>query len=194
VPGLSDPANSRAIDWRVQVVAGLQAATLLGRGEGRGIGLVLLSAQGAARSFWAAAICLLPFLAIRLLGTDALAGAGLTVELIGYVLGWVVFPLATLPLVEASGRGPLWPSFVAAWNWANVAQYTVLLAATLVEEILPGPVANALNLMAFGYALWLEWFVARTALRISGFRAGLFVVLDVMIGLTIALTVGRFAR
>jgi hypothetical protein len=46
-----------------------------------------------------------------------------------------------------------------------------------------------------GYALWLEWFVAREALRVTGGRAAAFVVLDVALalflhGLVVRLTIG----
>lgn len=164
---------------------------MLARGQEEGLRLALLSMEGAARSFWAGAICLIPFLLIRAMGNDALLGAGLPVEFVGYVLGWVAFPLASLLMVDASGRGPLWPLFIAAWNWANLAQYGVLLLATLLSSVLPAGAGGLLTLVAFGYALWMEWFVAHKALRISGARAGLFVLLDVGLGLLIASVVGR---
>jgi len=187
VPGLSAPT----VSTEEQVVSGIRAAGLLARGREEGLRYALLSMEGTARSFWAGALCLLPFLLIRALGNDALLSAGLPVELIGYVLGWVAFPLASLALVEASGRGPLWPLFIAAWNWANLAQYTVLLLVTLLGGLLPPGLAALLTLGAFAYALWMEWFVAHKALRISGMRAALFVLLDVGLGLLIASLVGR---
>jgi len=187
VPGLSAPG----VSTEVQVVSGIRAATLLARGREEGLRLALLSMEGTARSFWAGAICLVPFLIIRAMGNDALLSAGLGVELIGYVLGWVAFPLVSLALAEAWGRGPLWPLFIAAWNWANLATYTVLLGSTVLGSILPPGMGGMLTLMAFAYALWLEWFVAQRALRISGFRAGLFVLMDTAIGLLIASTVAR---
>jgi hypothetical protein len=183
--------SAPGVSTEAQVVAGIQAAGLIARGKEEGLRYALLSMEGTARSFWAGAICLLPFLLIRATGNDALLGAGLPVELIGYVLGWVAFPLASLALADASGRGPLWPLFIAAWNWANVAQYGVLLAASLLGPLLPSGFGGLLTLAAFAYALWMEWFVAQKALRITGIRAGMFVVLDVGIGLLIASFVGR---
>ena len=189
MPGLSAPGVSTG----VQVAAGLRAAFLLAQGREEGLRLTLLSMEGAARSFWAGAICLLPFLFIRAVGSGGLFADGLPVELIGYVLGWVVFPLASLTLVDASGRGPLWPLFIAAWNWTNLAQYAALLAATLLGPLLPAGLGGALTLAAFGYALWLEWFVAKSALRISGVRAVFFVLLDMATGLFIASVVARLS-
>ncbi|MCR0982493.1 hypothetical protein [Roseomonas populi] len=187
MPGLSTPA----VTLETQIAAGLRAAFLLAQGREEGLRFALLSMEGAARSFWAGAACLIPFLIIRGMGDDALLSGGLAVELIGYMLGWVVFPLASTALVDASGRGPLWPLFIAAWNWTNLAQYAALLAAALLGRLLPGGVGGLLTLLAFAYALWMEWFVAKSALRISGIRAGMFVLMDMAIGLTIASTVAR---
>jgi hypothetical protein len=154
--------------------------------------------EGAARSFWAAAICLPGFLALRFLswgagGAPAVGwGGALAVELIGYVCGWAGFALLSLPLAEAAGRRREWPHFIAAWNWANVVQYVVLLALTVPAGLgLPASVARGLGLAALGYALWLEWFVARTALSLSGGRAALVVTLDLVLGLSIGLLVER---
>jgi hypothetical protein len=96
-------------------------------------------------------------------------------------------------MVDASGRGPLWPLFIAAWNWANLAQYAALLVATVFGPLLPPGLSAGLTLAAFGYAVWMEWFVAKSALRITGLRAGLFVLVDMTIGLFIASVVQRLA-
>jgi len=171
-------------------VAGLRAALMLARGDEGGLRHALLSMEGAARSFLAAGICLVPFLLVRQ-GGDGVSGDTLPAELIGYVLGWVAFPLAAAALADASGRGPLWPLFVAAWNWTNVVQYGALVVASLLGGVLPAGVGGLLTLAAFVYAIWMEWFVARSALRISGGRAAVFVGLDLAIGLLIASVVGR---
>ncbi|WP_159348964.1 hypothetical protein [Roseomonas harenae] len=181
------------VSLEVQILGGLRAAVLLAQGKEGGLRFAHLSMEGAVRSFWAGAICLVPFLLIRAQGSDALVHAGLPLELVGYLLGWVVFPLASVSMVDASGRGPLWPLFIAAWNWANLAQYAALLAATVFGPLLPSGLSAGLTLAAFGYAVWVEWFVAKSALRITGLRAGLFVLADMTIGLFIASLVQRLA-
>lgn len=189
MPGLSTPP----VSLETQLAAGFRAAVLLAQGREEGLRFAMLSMEGAARSFWAGAICLLPFLLIRGLGSGVFVTHTLPVELIGYVLGWVVFPLASATLADASGRGPLWPVFIAAWNWTNLVQYAVLLLATLLGGLLPQGASGAFTLAAFGFVLWTEWFVAKTALRISGFRATLFVLLDMAISLFIASIVTRLS-
>ncbi len=183
---------------RLVIQAGLRGAFMLARGQAHGLMLVEDTALGARRSFWAAAICLPGFLALRLLAWSATGGPsrgvvfGLAAEFIGYAIAWVGFALASLPLAQAAGRGKEWAHFLAAWNWGNVVQYTVLVALTLPAALgLPDVLAYGLGLAAFGYALWLEWFIARQALRVSGGRAAVFVLLDLLLGVFIGGFVGK---
>ncbi|MGG5808654.1 hypothetical protein [Falsiroseomonas sp. CW058] len=146
--------------------------------------------DGAWRSFFAAVICLPAFLALRFFGWSEFGApeAGLlrplAAEVTGYAIAWVVFALASLPLAQAWGRGAQWPRFICAWNWTNAVQYLVLLALTLPGSLgLPGWAAQALTLAGLGYAIWLEWFVARHALAVLPLQAGAIVGLDLAIGL-----------
>ncbi|WP_052214419.1 hypothetical protein [Belnapia sp. F-4-1] len=182
------------------IEAGLRGALLLARGRVDGLLLMEGSPAGAGRSFWAAAICLPAFLALRFLAWSGDGGPelgllrGLVAELIGYACAWVGFALLSLPLAEAAGRRAEWPRFVAAWNWTNVVQYLVMLALTVPAELgLPPLLAHGLGLAGVGYALWLEWFAARSALRIPGGMAAAFVVLDLALGLAVGGVVGRLS-
>lgn len=158
------------------------------------------SPEGVARSFWAAALCLPGFLALKLLAwvgdgvPEAGFARGMTAELIGYAVAWAGFALASLPLAEMQGRKADWPRFIAAWNWANVVQYLVLIALTVPAAFgLPDSIAQGLGLAALGYALWLEWYVAKSALRLAGGAAALFVALDLLLGIFIGGFVGRLS-
>jgi hypothetical protein len=188
---------------RLVVAAGLHGAFRLARGRADGLVFVESTPEGALRSFWAAAICLPAYLALRLFGwasgggpAGGSVGRALVVELIGYGIGWVAFALASRPVAEALGRLADWPRFVAAWNWSNVVQHLAMLGAAVPAALgLPGAATDALGLVVVGYALWLEWFVAREALRVTGGRAAAFVVLDVALalflhGLLVRLTIG----
>jgi hypothetical protein len=182
------------------IAAGLQGAFLLARGNAHGIALVETTPAGAARSFWAAAICLPGFIALRLLHWSATGepegGVPLAfaAELVAYVIAWAGYALASRPLADAAGRLPHWPRFIAAWNWANVVQYLVLLALTVPAALgVPTLLAQALGLAALGYAVWLEWFVAKVALDVTGGRAAGFVALDLALGIFLGGLVQRMA-
>jgi hypothetical protein len=158
------------------------------------------SPAGALRSFVAAAICLPAFLALRLLSwstmeapPEALARP-LAAELTGYVYGWVLFALVSLPVIAGWGRAAQWPRFLSAWNWISVVQYVLqIVLAALLMLGLPAMLAQALTLVVVGYSLWLEWFMARAALGITGGRAAGLVVLDLGLGLLVAGFVQRLS-
>ena len=173
------------------VAAGVLGAFVLGRGNPRGLALMEATPAGAWRSFLAALICLPAFLALRIFGWGAEVPAGglaraFTAELIGYVIAWFAFALLSLAMVRVWGKGALWPRFIAAWNWTNIVQYTAILAATLFGATgVPMWLAQGAALAAFGYAVWLEWFVARQALGVTPLQATALVMTDLALGLFI---------
>ena len=179
------------------MAAGIASAILLARGRVEGLRLLGHDLTAAAASFRAAFICLPVFLAIKLLGWALEGvpprglGVALAAELAAYALTWAGYALASKVLAEQAQAGPRWPHFIAAWNWANVVQYA-LLAPLMLPVVLgaPGWLSNGLGLGLLCYAVWLEWFVARHALGVSGPAATLFVLLDLALGLI----VGGFAQ
>ncbi len=185
MPGLSPPPS-----FRLVVSAGLFGAFLMAQGRRDGLVLVEDSPAGALRSFFAVALCLPGFLALRFLTwwttppeTELLLRP-LAAEMIGYVLAWASFALCSQALAETWGRNALWPRFIAAFNWSNVVQYLVLLALALPSGLnLPLWIEQGLALGGIGYALWFEWFVVRLALSVDGGRAAALVALDLIIGL-----------
>jgi len=188
------------IRTRIVVLAGLHGAGLLARGRPEGLAFVERTPEGAARSFWAAVLCLPVFLVLRAFAWASLgepAGGvarGLAVEIIGYAVAWSGYALVSLPLARALGRAALWPRFIAAWNWANAVQYLVLLVLTVPALVgLPAVLVQGLGLAALGYAVWLEWFVARHALRLPTLGAGLFVLLDLGFGIGLGWVVNGLA-
>jgi hypothetical protein len=180
------------------IEAGLRGAFLLARGQAHGAMLIESTPEGAARSFWAAAICLPGFLALLLLdwadGPPA-AGAGhaLLVQLIAHGGGWAGFAVASHALAQAAGRGAEWPHFIAAWNWSQVVQYLLLLAVSLPPLLgLPRPLASALAVATLGYQLWLVWFLARTTLRSPGLAIAAL-GLDLLVGVVVAALVASLS-
>jgi hypothetical protein len=180
----------------------VRGAFLLARGQPAGLALINGTPEGALYSFRAALLCLPVFILLRLVSwTDSPVPAGgavlsMTAELVGFVLAWAGFALASLPAAEAAQRRGRWPFFVAAWNYMNVVQYAVLLLATGLPMLLglPGTVLQAIGLVTLGYVFWLEWFVARITLNISGMQAAGFVLMDAAISIFVAGLVARLSQ
>jgi hypothetical protein len=182
------------------ITNGLASAWLFARGKAEGLLLIPPGMDSARHSFLAAAICLPLFVVLRLVawwvqGAPPVGVAvALTGELIGYVLGWVAFALASRILAEQAKRSEQWPQFIAAWNWSNIVQYLLMVLLLVPSALgLPSWIGNAMGLAAVGYAVWLEWFVTRTALGVQSMTAVMFVVLDLALGLFIGGVTGRIS-
>jgi hypothetical protein len=172
---------------------GLQGALLLARGRAEGMELVAAPAEpamaAAARSFWAAALCLPAFICLQLIDlaqeprVPPHAAHGLALQLFGYVIDWAGFALISRFVARAIGRLDAWPRFIAAWNWCNVVQYLLLVAASLPPLLgLPSLLGQTAWLVATGWALWIEWYATRLALGVGRVQAAGLVVLDEAFG------------
>lgn len=191
-----------------QMGNGLQGALLLARGRAEGLQLVASdeqpAMQAAARSFWAAALCLPAFVCLQLidLAQDPRLpphfAHGLALQLLGYAVDWAGFALLSRWVVRTMGRLGAWPRFIAAWNWCNVVQYMLLVAASLPPLLgMPVEIGETAWLVATGWALWIEWYATRVALGVGGLQAAGLVLLDeatgfVLLALIQALPGGGF--
>ncbi len=183
---------------------GLHAALLLARGRADGLALLNppddappdAATVTAARSFWAAALCLPAFVCLHLLDWSQTAtplppARGFALDLLGYVTGWVGFALISRVVAVQMGREALWPRFIAVWNWCNVIQYLMLVLAGLPVLLgLPDWMSQTAWLIAMGWALWLEWFATSLALGVAALPAASLVALDVLIGLVLVVVTG----
>lgn len=164
---------------------GLQAAFLLARGRADGLRHVEAGLDGAARSFFAAMICVPGFLCLRMLdwldsGIPLRLGHALATDLLGYVIAWTGFALVSRSVARRLGRVEQWPRYIAAWNWCNVAQYALLVMAGLPGLLgVPEFLQQTLGLIALGWALWLEWYATRLALEVDVLPAVGLVLLDI---------------
>jgi len=163
----------------------------------------LAAFEATPRGFWhsfTAALLGAPLLAVLKLAAmpgivDRAASPARVVaaEAIGYVVGWVLFPLVMLRLADAIDRGGQVLLFLVAWNWANLVQATVQVPVALLvmTGLLPDLLADLVALAVIGWALWYEWFVARHGLAVTAGQAALIVLLDLLLGLLVSATALR---
>jgi hypothetical protein len=174
------------------VTSGLHAALLFARGRSEGLRYVEADMAGAARSFWALALCLPAIVCLQLMtwveaGLPQHAGHEMALDIMGYVVGWLGFALLSFHLAPRFGRGASWPRFIAAWNWCNVIENLLLVVGGIPGLLgVPPIVDQAAQIVAIGWALWIEWFATKQALGTTGLVAVLLVVVDQVIGLLLA--------
>ena len=110
-------------------------------------------------------------------GEGAAALAGLLVPLCA-LLGP---PVLSYELARLWGREAFWHRYIVAYNWSRwlllVLLMTVLVGLTMGRMggfLGQGGFRLGITVLA-GYALWLNWFVARHGLALTGGRAALLV-------------------
>jgi hypothetical protein len=179
------------IGWR-DVAAGLFGAYRLARFDRNGVSYFDDSLGGFWKSFFAAVI-VAPFftllLAYNFVSDDSQIDIDryMIVQGIGYVIGWVVFPLIMTRIVQLIGRERRYIRYIVAYNWCSVIQHAVYTPlAVLAADGSGAPTsANFLAFAALGYIIVYSWFVAQTALDVPKGLASMIVLLDVLIGIVI---------
>lgn len=89
------------------------------------------------------------------------------------------------------GRGALWLRYITAATWCGWVVVLISLACALIAAVITPDMARqqvfigALALCAAAYELWLQWFVAKVGLGISGGRAALLYVSILLASITL---------
>jgi hypothetical protein len=151
-----------------------------------------LSAEGALRSFTAAAI-VAPFYAVlTALRFDDLTGIVtpghyVFVEAITYVISWVLYPVIVEALTRAVGCRDRFPAYLCVYNWTMILQNGIVIGLAMLGqlEIFSGDVLGFLGLVTLALTAGLLWYLARTALGVPPSTAVGFVILDILISVLV---------
>jgi hypothetical protein len=148
------------------------------------------SAEGALRSFWAAAI-LLPADAVMVL--LHLSEVPPRIGLFGlilvygswYAFSWTAFPVAMIWLARLLDREEEYLGWLSMYNWSRVIGTLLVLPVSVLVygELLPQFVTEIIVLATHLALLAYAWFIDRTALRIGAFGALGLVLIDLTISL-----------
>ena len=143
------------------------------------------SVDGFWKSFWAAAIVAPSFIIMTAFGisqADLPERIGFVeialVEASRYVIAWVAFPLLMTTIADLLQRGERYAGFIVASNWGQVVEMAIVLPVFLVVVAsgLPSNQPNAAYTALFFAISVYYWFIARSALEISGWAAGAVVI------------------
>ena len=175
------------------VVNGLRGGALLARGRPQGMAFFPGKMDDATRSFVAMALSVPPIVGIRLIGwaesgVPANGGRILLRDLMVYFVSWLVFAIMSYRIAGTTGRIEQWPRFVVAWNWCNVVGNMMVMVGGVPSLLgVPTIIEQVVELVALGWALWLEWYVMRVAFGAGPLLAAYLVMLDQIIGLGFAI-------
>ena len=173
-----------------EILRALYGAYRLARFDAGGLAYFDATPGGFWKSFFAAVIVLplyLLLLAVRLQGDlpEGTPARFLAIELIAYVIGWVIYPLVMATVARLIDRERHYVRYIVAYNWASVWQNILYLPVAIlsVAGLLADGAAGFIALAALVAVLVYAWFVARIALALPGLHAVPLVALDVVLGL-----------
>jgi hypothetical protein len=110
-----------------------------------------------------------------------------------YLANWIAFPVAMVYLTRLLGVQQRYVPFIVAFNWTSC----IALALTTIPSLLylAGVAsvigANTLSIPIVVFAVAYHWLVAREALAVSNSNTAGIVVIELLIGLFIALVDSR---
>lgn len=102
--------------------------------------------------------------------------------------GWIAFPLAMIAVARRLGLGHRYVGYVIAWNWSAVLAASAF-AIPAALHVLGWATDELAVLFAFAFAVVLlhfRWFLAKTALGVSGGVALLLVLIDLSVNELVA--------
>ena len=179
------------------VAAGIQGALLLARGRSDGIRLVETDQTAAIRSFWAIPLCLPSVVCLKLLdwlaiGTPPNPALVLGRYLLLFLVGWLLFVWVSHHLAGVLSRHAQWPRFIAIWSYCTVIENALVALGGLPGALgAPATVDQVAQLVAIGWALWLEWYAIRLSLQVGALAAAGLVVVDIAIGIVMVVIGAR---
>ncbi|MBT5373816.1 MAG: hypothetical protein HOI33_01930 [Rhodospirillaceae bacterium] len=180
-----------------EITLGLYGAFRLALLDVRGMAYFNCTEAGFWRSFTAAAIAAPGFIALTILhllhpqGMEMLEIAGsfrvLSIETIAYVIGWVAFPLAIFYISAVLDRQKEFIRFIIAYNWSGVIQIIVLVPIVTLNayEVFPQSFGALLSMVVTMALFYYQWFIAKTALKITAAPAAMVVCIDVALSILI---------
>ncbi|HSR55827.1 MAG TPA: hypothetical protein VLN73_06275 [Alphaproteobacteria bacterium] len=175
-----------------EISVGLYGAWRLAKGDKSGLAFFDATAEGALRSFHAALLAL-PIAALYL-GLDlsqqpisAPLLKVLVVFLLAFALDWAAYPLVVMQMAPAMNCDDKVLLYIPALNWARVLELIVLMPAAFAGVIFPEGLAGLIRLVLMGAVMVYHWFVAKSALGVTGAQAAFLVLLNMVLGIVIGL-------
>ncbi|NQU59086.1 MAG: hypothetical protein HQ513_17780 [Rhodospirillales bacterium] len=111
----------------------------------------------------------------------------IAVESISYAVAWLAFPVLIEPLIRGMGKADKYIRFIIAYNWAGLLQNILYLPLAMlsVSAVLPPGSGGFFGLIVLMVIMAYTWFIAKTALEISGGQAAGIVAIDFTLSLLI---------
>jgi len=111
------------------------------------------------------------------------------------IIDWFAYPALMAVLARMLNLGGRYVAYIIAYNWTSLLLMGLMMPSFLLflsGFIEPGT-AMGVNFTLTVFALYIHWYVALSALKVSGIQASAFVAIDLLMSLTINMGMGRLA-
>ncbi len=113
----------------------------------------------------------------------------------GLIIDWFAYPALMAFLARMFSLGRRYVPYIVAYNWTSLLLMALMMPSFLLflgGFIAPGT-AMGINFTLTVFALYIHWYVAFSALKVTGVQASAFVAIDLLMSITINLGMGRLA-
>jgi hypothetical protein len=95
------------------------------------------------------------------------------VEILAYIVSWLLYPLAAYEICRLVGREAEYPGYIVVYNWSKmlIASAQVLVWLPTLMGITAAETSHSLYRIVYLIFLIYLWFIARAGLRIDPFSA-----------------------
>jgi len=95
------------------------------------------------------------------------------VEILAYIVSWLLYPLAAYEICRLVGREAEYPGYIVVYNWSKmlIASAQVLVWLPTLMGITAAETSHSLYRIVYLIFLIYLWFIARAGLRIDTFSA-----------------------
>jgi hypothetical protein len=174
---------------RIEIMTSLYGAWRLLLRDPRGLELLDDSIEGYWKSFFCAIVVLPGYglwfmFSVYDVNFDAGLGRILLIEGIGYVIGWVAWPLVMASAAPKMGRDHNYIRYIVAYNWSagiSIIFYLIVLMLRMLGFV-PDGIMALFSFMALVIILSYHWYVLRVGLEVSPAAAAGLVAGDFVLG------------
>lgn len=109
---------------------------------------------------------------------------------------WIAFPILMVFLTKFMNLSQHYVPYIIAYNWSAAIITFMLLPALILTlvGILSPATAMAINTGVTFFMLYYRWFIARTALHITGSTAAAIVAIDFLLSMMISVAAINLGR
>lgn len=176
-----------------ELALGMVGVWRLARNDGAGVQYFERSLEAARRSFWVM-LLLVPADAIQSvmqvqdLGLRFGGARQLILLALFYVVGWLYFPVVVLRVAQATGRLRGFSGYLAAFNYAQILLYALVLGLNALTRQLPTALQPLIGLTLLVLIALVHFRLLRHMMELPIPQAGMLVFANLCLNIALGLT------